>query len=457
MHLRRRRRRLAKSRVLVATVAAGLGAVAVAFGAWAAIRPANDSGRDLPIYEEYASILLDGHMPYRDFSIEYPPGALPMFVLPAVMFGNAQDAHWSPPNDAGRRYHRAFDSLVVLLTAAMVTLTALSLAALRRRARAQAISLAVVASSPLLIGHVFVERYDVWPTALTAAALGAAVRGRYRLGGAALGVGAAAKIYPALLVPVLAIVAARHRGIRESIMSAASAVGAAALVFLPFAIASWSATWQMLRNQLGGGLQVETLASSVLVMTRHVTEWVGLPPPPELTVRPEEHGLGRDVLHGAGIEATTTTLNVLLVLVLCLLWVALARSKNDPREDLVRYSAASVAAALVLGTVLSAQYVTWLIPLIPLVAGRRGTAATLSFVVAAALTHAWFPGDAYVSYLRDFDPGATSLLLARNLALLATALALAVPGRGVSGDRASSGRTRRPQRLIGIRRSEASV
>jgi hypothetical protein len=175
----------------------------------------------------------------------------------------------------------------------------------------------------------------------------------------------------------------------------------------------------------------------MLVMTRNVTEWVGLATA-ELTVRPEEHGLGRDVLHGAGIEATTTTLNVLLVIVLCLLWLALARSKNDPREDLVRYSAASVAAALVLGTVLSAQYVTWLIPLVPLVAGRRGTAATLSFVAAAALTHAWFPSDAYGNYLRDFDPGATSLLLARNLALLATALALAVPVRRVLRDGAAA-------------------
>jgi hypothetical protein len=421
----------------LATVAAALAAAAVAFGAWAAIRPANDSGSDLPIYEEDASIILHGHVPYRDLPIEYPPGALPMFVLPAVMFGDARDAHWSPPNDAGRRYHRAFDSLVVLLTAAMVTCTALSLTALRRPARGQAISLAVVASAPLLVGHVFVERYDVWPAALTAATLAAGVRGRYVLGGAALGLGAAAKVYPALLLPVLVIVAARHRGIRAAIASAAAAVGAAVLVFLPFAIASWPEIRATLRNQIGGGLQVETLASSALMMTHHVAEWLGLRTT-GLMVLPEEHGLRRDVLGGVGIDATKTTLNVLLVIVLCLLWLALARSKNDPRDDLVRYSAASMAAALVLGTVLSAQYITWLIPLVPLVGGRRGTAATLCFVAAAALTHAWFPSGAYTSYLSDFDVGATSLLLARNLALLAMAVVLVVPGRWVSTDRAGA-------------------
>jgi glycosyl transferase family 87 len=423
------------SRVQIGTVVAALAALVVAFGTWVALRPANDSGQDLPIYEEYASMILDGEMPYRDFHMEYPPGALPMFVLPAVALGDAQDAKWSPPDDAGRRYHRVFDSLVLLLAASMVTLTALSLAALRRPPRAQALSLAVVASAPLLIGHVFVERYDVWPAALTAAALAAAVRGHYRLGGAALGLAAAAKIYPVLLVPVLVIVVVRHRGVREAILSAASAVGAAALVFLPFALASWSATWEALRIQLGGGLQIETLASSVLVMTRHVVDWLGplgLPPPSELTVRPEEHGLGRAVLDGPGIGPTITTMHVLLATVLCLLWLALARSRTDPREDLVRYSAASLAAALVLGTVLSAQYITWLIPLVPLVASRRGTVATFCFVVAAALTHAWFPSDAYPSYLRDFDPGATSLLLTRNLALLATAIALAVPAAWIA-------------------------
>lgn len=436
MRLRGLRERSAGSPLVIGTAGAGLAVLAVAFGIWLAIRAPDDSGRDLPIYEEYASMILDGEVPYRDFGMEYPPGAVPVFVLPAVAFGDAQDAMWSPPDDAGRRYHRAFDLLVFLLAAAMTTLTAVSLAALQRPIRARALSLAVAATAPLLIGHVFMARYDVWPAALTAAALAAGVRGRYRLAGAALGLGAAAKIYPALLVPVLLIVAARHRGVRESIMSAASAVGAAAIVFLPFLLASWSATWDNLRLQFGGGLQVETLASSVLVMTRHIVDGLGvlgLPPPSELTVRPEEHGLGRDVLVGPGIEATTTTMNVLLVTVLCVLWLALARSKSDPREDLVRYSAASIAAALVLGTVLSAQYVTWLIPLVPLVAGRRGMLATLSLVVAALLTHAWFPGDAYFSYLRDFDLGSTFLLLARNLALLAVALALVLPASRLPG------------------------
>jgi len=417
---------VAESHALAATIAGGLVAVVVSFGLWFVIRAPNDSGVDLPIYEEDATIILQGNLPYRDLGIEYPPGALPMFLLPEFIFGDARNANWSPPNDHGLRYHRAFDFLIVLLAASMVVFTALSMAALRRSRAATAAALAVVASAPVLIGQVFVERFDPWPAALTAAAIAAALRGHHRLGGAALGVGFAAKVYPALLLPVFVIVAARRRGIRESVATAASAAGAAVLVFLPFLITAWQGTWLTLRNQLSGGLQVETLMSSVIVMTRHLTDSLGLKTS-GLAVHPEAHGLGRAVLDGPGIHATKTTLNVLLVICLCSLWFALARSKRDPREDLVRYSASTIAVALVLGTVLSAQYITWLLPLVPLVAWRRGLVATIAYVLAAALTHAWFPSPYYGNYLGHFGLGATSLLLTRNLMLLATALALVLP------------------------------
>ena len=276
MQLQPRLERVPKSRLLGVTIAAGVAATMLAFGAWALVRAPVDAGIDLPVYEEAASNTLGGQVPYRDFSIEYPPGALPMFVLPAMMFGDARDAHWSPPNAHGHRYQRAFNFLVVALTAAMVIFTALSVDALRRPPAARLAAVALVASSPLLIGHVFVERYDVWPTTLTAGALAAALHGRFRLGAAALGLGVAAKVYPLLLVPVLLIVAARQRGVREATAAAASAAAAAALVFAPFAIVSWNATWQVVRNQLGGGLQVETVASSLLVLTRHLSDWLGL-------------------------------------------------------------------------------------------------------------------------------------------------------------------------------------
>ena len=39
---------------------------------------------DTPVYESYGDAVLDGEVPYRDFQLEYPPAALPVFVMPAL-------------------------------------------------------------------------------------------------------------------------------------------------------------------------------------------------------------------------------------------------------------------------------------------------------------------------------------------------------------------------------------
>lgn len=437
------------SRTLVVLVAAELGVLVLAFDG--TTRPVEAVGySDITLYEGYGSKMLDGAMPYRDFRMEYPPGASVMFVLPATRVlagGSTERVSWFPPNAAARSYYRGFTSLVLLLVAAMVVFTALTLGAMRRSARTMLLSLAVVAFSPLMIGQVVPERFDVLPAALTAAALAVSVREHYRLGGAVLGLGAATKVYPALLLPVLVVVVIRQRGVREAIFVAGAAISAAGAVFLPFAIASVSGTWGSLRNQFREGLQIESLASSVLVMTFHAGEKVtalGLPSASDLTTQPAGGGLTRLVLAGPGVGVTETVMPVLLAAALCLLLVSLCRSRRDPREDLLRYSAAAVTIVLVLGTVLSPQYVVWLIPLVPLVGGRRGTVAVLLFVVAAALTNVWTP-NGYFEYQDGLPAGPASILLARNLALLATAVVLLLPaaafrhGRREGSQEAGSG------------------
>ena len=34
------------------------------------------------MYEEYGEAMVDGKVPYRDFDVEYPPLALPVFLFP---------------------------------------------------------------------------------------------------------------------------------------------------------------------------------------------------------------------------------------------------------------------------------------------------------------------------------------------------------------------------------------
>ena len=67
---------------------------------------------------------------------------------------------------------------------------------------------------------------------------------------------------------------------------------------------------------------------------------------------------------------------------------------------LVRDCAAVVAAQVALGRVLSPQFVLWLLPLVPLVAGRRGRLAGALLAVALVLTQLWFP-DLYRDYVNE--------------------------------------------------------
>ena len=39
---------------------------------------------DIPLYQTYGEAVLDRRVPYRDFFVEYPPGALPALVAPAA-------------------------------------------------------------------------------------------------------------------------------------------------------------------------------------------------------------------------------------------------------------------------------------------------------------------------------------------------------------------------------------
>ncbi|TML51834.1 MAG: hypothetical protein E6G21_06480, partial [Actinobacteria bacterium] len=118
---------------------------------------------------------------------------------------------------------------------------------------------------------------------------------------------------------------------------------------------------------------------------------------------------------------------VVQALVLLGLWIAFARGPAT-KERLVRYSAAGVAAFVAFGKVLSPQFLVWLLPLVPLVRGRRGLAASAVLAVALVLTQLWFPYRYWRLALQQ-DAIASWLVLARDLVLILLVVVLAMPRR----------------------------
>jgi len=107
------------------------------------------------------------------------------------------------------------------------------------------------------------------------------------------------------------------------------------------------------------------------------------------------------------------------------LWAGFARGPATPVR-LARYAAACTCAFVAFDKVLSPQYLLWLIPLVALVRGRRGYAATAVLAAAAVLTQVWFP-ERYFDYALHFR--LAGVVLARDLLLVALVAVLALPTR----------------------------
>jgi hypothetical protein len=346
---------------------------------------------DTPQYRTRGEAVLRGEVPYRDFYVEYPPGALPMFVAPAI------------GDDGG--YATRFKLLAVALGLATVGLVALALGALGAAWARVLPALGLLAVAPALLGPVVLVNYDLWPAALAAAALAGVLHGRWRLGHAALGVAAAAKIYPVVLLPLLFLHVRRRAGQREAVAAVAVFTAVAAAIVLPFLVLGPGGLRASLESLVRRPLQIESLGASLLLAAHQLGLY-----DPSVNSDYNSQNLG-----GAPPDALAAGSAVALVAAVGAVLVLFAR-QADSRDALVAAAAAAVCASVALGKVLSPQFLVWLVPLVPLIAGRRGFVATGLLAAALVLTQLWFPSR--YGEVVALEP-AGWLVLARNLTLLA--------------------------------------
>jgi glycosyl transferase family 87 len=362
---------------------------------------------DTPVYQRYGNAIAEGKVPYRDFELEYPPGALPVFALPGL-------AEPGRDQNVSTGFRRSFETLMWLCGAAALAAMAVILRALRRSTVNVWAVLCFGAIAPLLLGSVILSRFDLWPAAIVAAALAALVSGRLRLGHALLGLGVTTKLFPAVFVPLGVAFVWKRAGRLEALKCLALLLGVVAVVFAPFVVLSPGGVWHSLSVQLSRPLQVESLGSALLLAGHHLFG-VGVT---------GETSHGSQNLAGNAAEWTAVASTVLQAGVLVWIWTAFARGRGDA-EALVRSTAAVLCAFLAFGKVLSPQFMIWLIPIVPLVRGRRGLGAAALLGVALVLTQTWFPFR-YFRLALDFEEGLSWLLLARDLTVVAVVAVLTV-------------------------------
>jgi hypothetical protein len=352
-------------------------AVVVALFCWSLAHHTSDQRTwmtDTGLYEQYGDATAHGHVPYRDFKLEYPPGALPVLILPSL--GHEGDR---------LAYDRWFDREMlvcwcfVLLGVALIARSSLPLAG--------------VAATPVLLGPVMFSRFDSWPTALAVLALAAFVRSWLPAAAVLLGAAIAAKLWPFVLLPLFAA----RLGWRRGAAFAAGVLGAAAAVFVPFFVLAPGGVWHSFHQQLFRPLQIESLGGAVLIAAHHV---FGLHVHVVSTY-------GSQNVAGTLAHLMQTVLTVALVISLVLIWIF--------GRDLIKSSAGCVAALLAFGKVFSPQFMVWLVPFAALV---PGLAAPALLVASLLLTQTWFPRY-YWDYANSLYRRQVAEVFARDLVVVA--------------------------------------
>jgi hypothetical protein len=353
---------------------------------------------DVPVYVHYAHLMRGGHVPYRDFPFEYPPAALLPMWLPSYM-------SWS--------YATSFAVLIGVCGAGCIAAAASALRAVGAWPERTWVALLTIGVSPLVLGSLFDTRFDLWPTLLAVGGLAALVRERPVVSGGLLGLGFAAKLWPAVLLPIAIVHLWRRRGQASALASLAAFVLVAAACFVPFALLAPDGLHAMFSDQLGRPLQIESLGAAVLMAAQHL----GMRPLSTIT----SHGAQALSGRGAGLAADlSTAAEIVSVLAV---WIAFARRRYADGEATLLAGAAAVAALVAFDKVLSPQYLIWLAPFVPLVRGARGVLAGGLLLFALGMTQTWFPWH-YWSLANDHAAPWSWYLLARDLALVALAAVL---------------------------------
>ena len=379
---------------------------------------------EIPIFMGGVEALLDGRL-YSGHVFEYPPYALIWFLAPYA---------WAAHDVESFRF--AFGLQIWLFDAAIKA------ALLWRGVRARQsspdrfpdlIPFLVYSLGSAALGHLLLMKYDAIPAALSLAGVIAVAGGRPFLGGATTTLAAGSKVFPALFLPILAVVAWQQSTRQFRSFAIGAALAAAPLVLLAF----WLPWWNFASFHAARGLEVGSLAASIVWAVHFLgvdATWALIGTSNEVGGRLAGHLLGP--ARALWIVSTLAGLGVAVV-------TAQVRAKAAATNGNAHVLAAPAVAALLLlplvpfvaaNTVFSPQFHLWLIPLAALalegrdkLPGPAVLAAWLIFV-ATMIVPTFYPSREYTLGLGVWR---TVVLVLRNGLLIYAAICLFQAARGI--------------------------
>lgn len=334
---------------------------------------------------------------------EYPTPVLGLLEIPwLVSFGRIET------------YVVLFVAAMLLLDACYTWLLVRSGYGERRGGPARtAVTLWLIAGPAL--GPIALTRFDVLPGMCAGAAV-LYVLSRPRLAGALVTIGAAVKLWPALLLPALLTA----RSTRWRVF--AGALGCGVLILVGSLLAGgWERLLSPLDYQTDRGLQVESVAALPLMLV-----WSVAHGPWQITfsrfITSEISGPGDRVMLALVTVATVAALGLMV----WLWWRGMRVGRRITPTTIGWLMLASTALFIVTNKVFSPQYLLWLTPVAvaTVACSSRGDVGARRFTVLLVLvglvTQVIYPNTyVLVTEMSWANPIGVGLLLVRDLGLLA--------------------------------------
>jgi uncharacterized membrane protein len=357
-----------------------------------------------------SSLLVRHCLPYRDFSVEYPPLMMFFITLPRLMVPYFY-LYWQ----AYALEVLFFDLLGMFL------LTSLS----RELGHSPWKTLGIYTIALFAIGPLVVTRFDFIPAILTLISIFFFVKRKSKTAWAFLAIATLTKIYPLVIAPIFFLMQFNRKQKKELLGGLAAFVITVAVIVIPCILLSPSGFWNSFSYHAQRPLQIESTYASIIELLSAF----------KLFSVDYTTSFGSTNLAGHVSDILAKlSFGVMVLSLLVIYWSVYHHLKKgqiigqhskihaDEVAFAIKYSLIAVLVFILTCKVFSPQYMIWLLPLIPLLTQKSKNVIWLLFVVAAIMTFFIFPQ--YYDRLRGGSLIIIATLVIRNVTLFGILLLL---------------------------------
>jgi len=370
---------------------------------------------DISLYFADASKLASGLLPYRDFTLEYPPLSLISFGLPRII------------TSSNTLYTKIFQFEVLVFDIIGLVLI-FDIARRLREAPWKALSIYTL--GVLAVGPIIIQTYDLIPAVMTLAAIYLFWLEKHNASWAMLALGTLTKIYPIVIAPIFLLIYFKNRQLKQIRDGVVTFLAVCLITILPFIVLGSGSILSLVSYHSQRPVQIEsTYSAIVLVLAK-----LGF-----TTVRAEYSFGSLNIINPTATVLATLSPYIMVVSLLIVYWFIYRQVKPGKSQftRLGAYALLVLAITMATSKVLSPQYFVWLIPIFPLICGRWRTPILAIFILIGGLTYEIFP--VLYSELQNSQTTAVAILAARDVLLVMLAVLAMVSLKQMKASNESSG------------------